>query len=164
MKSKNYPILNFNSLQMYNKNGNIGASVPDNKQLSRLLRIKVLFLLAAIGLSGLRRRTDLLPECTYLARLAERPPQRGIRPHRRPKQLYFRLLRQHPRRFAPGIDQRLGPTRRKCARSALRRNGKHMETLRTADRHRQGRSGGQSPKSRPRCASWVRSRTQTANP
>ena len=37
---------------MYNKNGNIGASVPDNKQLSRLLRIKVLFLLAAIGLSG----------------------------------------------------------------------------------------------------------------
>ena len=52
MKSKNYPILNFNSLQMYNKNGNIGASVPDNKQLSRLLRIKVLFLLAAIGLSG----------------------------------------------------------------------------------------------------------------
>ena len=52
MKSKNYPILNFNSLQMYNKNGNIGASVPDNKQLSRLLRIKVLFLLAAIGLFG----------------------------------------------------------------------------------------------------------------
>ena len=52
MKSKTYPILNFNSLQMYNKNGNIGASVPDNKQLSRLLRIKVLFLLAAIGLSG----------------------------------------------------------------------------------------------------------------
>ena len=37
---------------MYNKNGNIGASVPDNKQLSRLLRIKVLFLLAAIGLFG----------------------------------------------------------------------------------------------------------------
>ena len=52
MKSKNYPILNFNSLQMYNKNGNIGTPVPDNKQLSRLLRIKVLFLLAAIGLFG----------------------------------------------------------------------------------------------------------------
>lgn len=29
MKSKNYPILNFNSLQMYNKNGNIGTPVPD---------------------------------------------------------------------------------------------------------------------------------------
>lgn len=37
---------------MYNKNGNIGTPVPDNKQLSRLLRIKVLFLLAAIGLFG----------------------------------------------------------------------------------------------------------------
>lgn len=28
MKSKNYPILNFNSLQMYNKNGNIGTLYP----------------------------------------------------------------------------------------------------------------------------------------
>ena len=37
---------------MYNKNGNIGTPIPDNKQLSRLLRIKVLFLLAAIGLFG----------------------------------------------------------------------------------------------------------------
>ena len=37
---------------MYNKNGNIGIPVPDNKQLSRLGRIKVLFLLAAIGLFG----------------------------------------------------------------------------------------------------------------
>ena len=36
---------------MYNKNGNIGTPVPD-KILSRLLRIKVLFLLAAIGLFG----------------------------------------------------------------------------------------------------------------
>ena len=44
---------------MYNKNGNIGASVPDNKQLSRLLRIKVLFLLAAIGLSGSVARISL---------------------------------------------------------------------------------------------------------
>ena len=37
---------------MYNKNGNIGDPVPDNKRLSRLLRIKVLFLLAAIGAFG----------------------------------------------------------------------------------------------------------------
>ena len=37
---------------MYNKNGNIGDPVPDNKRLSRLLRIKVLFLLAAIGVFG----------------------------------------------------------------------------------------------------------------
>lgn len=37
---------------MYNKNGNIGDPVSDNKRLSRLLRIKVLFLLAAIGAFG----------------------------------------------------------------------------------------------------------------
>ena len=52
MKSKSYLVLNFNSLQMYNKNGNIGDPVPDNKRLSRLLRITVLFLLAAIGAFG----------------------------------------------------------------------------------------------------------------
>ena len=59
---------------MYNKNGNIGDPVPDNKRLSRLLRIKVLFLLAAIGAFGSLVAQTAAPEAP-----SSRDPQNGPR-------------------------------------------------------------------------------------
>ena len=162
MKSKNYPILNFNSLQMYNKNGNIGASVPDNKQLSRLLRIKVLFLLAAIGLSGSVAAQTSSPNARISLDLQNVPL----------KEVFARIEDQRTR-FSSITTA--SSTLRAGYRSASRTNPSGMcskcssQERKTHGNSPDGRSSSArpqrraKPKSRARCASWVRSRTQTAN-